>query len=113
MGDNNALKFLFLGMPLIKVSLLKENEMEVAKLYRWKNHCSLKFIAMVENHLQRIIGTNNPAIWYYKLPYINFWIFHRRFIRILLKKGILYLKVFGITFLRIRLNKNHANQQKF
>jgi len=102
MADNNALKLLFRGMPLIKVSLLKENGLGIGKLYRWKNYCSLKFIGMVENHLQRIIGTNNPTIWYYEPPYVNFFILHRKFIRILLKRGILYLKVFGASFLRIR-----------
>jgi len=106
MLNNKAFKLIFLEMPFIKISLLKENIFDVKNLYIWKNYCSLKLITLVENHLKRVIGTDNPTIWYYKLPYINLSILHRRFIRILLKKGVLHLKVLGATLLKVRLNRN-------
>lgn len=98
--NSNAFDLFYSGFPLLKIAFLRDNPLGEGKVYRWKNYCSLKFIAMVENHLQRVIGTNNPAIWYYKLPYLNFFILHRKFIRIVVKKGVLRVKIFGITIIK-------------
>jgi hypothetical protein len=89
------------GFPLIKGSLLKNNPKGTGNVYRWKQYCPLNIINMIENHLQRIIGNNNPSHWYiYKKIAKDYYFINKKIFRIIIKNDVLRLKILGITLFK-------------
>lgn len=111
MSEEYFTKLIPAGFPLLKTNLIKENPLYVYALEkRYKKLTNKKRIALIENHLERMIGKNKSHLHiskflflFSKRPKTFLGKFLKLFIRIKLQKNQIRIKILSFIPLKIKL----------